>query len=148
MINWQLKTFDQLTKNELYDLLALRADVFAVEQNCPYQDLDYRDQPGQHLLGWQQDKLVAYCRILPPGHQYADAYSISRVVTSLDVRGQGLGKQLIEQTLITIKQQAPNSKIRISAQCYLQKFYESFGFIVHGEPYEEDNIPHIAMELG
>jgi len=145
MTTWQWRTFQELTPNELYEILALRQAVFGIEQNCLFQDLDFRDQASLHLLGKDGDKLVTYIRLLPKDLVYQDAVSIGRVVTAKDARGQGLAKAAMRETLLYLKSNQNNASIVISAQLYLQEFYESFGFQALGEQYDEDGIPHIKM---
>ncbi|MBL7883770.1 MAG: GNAT family N-acetyltransferase [Bacteroidia bacterium] len=145
-IQWQLKSFDELSAKEVYEIIRLRIAIFVVEQNCPYQDADRKDQKAFHLMGFLNNELVAYARILPPGVSYPDV-SIGRVVSSSDVRGKGVGKLLMKQALDEIKIKFEKTSIRISAQSYLIKFYSSFGFKSVGEEYLEDNIPHQEMLL-
>jgi ElaA protein len=146
MVHWNWKSFQELSKQELYDLLALRANVFIVEQQSPYGDLDYRDQHSLHLLGKKDDKLAAYLRILPENVAYPNAVSIGRFVTAAFVRGQGLGKEMMRHALLYLKTNGNKAPIVISAQLYLEKFYQSFGFETRSEPYDEDGILHIKME--
>lgn len=143
-IDWLLKKFTELTPYELYDALQLRNEVFVVEQNCVFQDADDRDQGSFHLLGYQQNKLVAYTRLVPPGISYEEA-SIGRVVTSPTVRGTGAGKVLMQQSINYTYQLFGVNPIKIGAQLYLKKFYEGFGFVQVGDSYMEDGIPHIYM---
>ncbi len=143
-MTWILKPFDALTPKELYKILQLRNEVFIVEQNCPYQDCDNKDLYGWHLMGMQEDKLVAYSRLLAPGISYSES-SIGRVVSSPSARKKGMGKELMLESISQIKNLFNTDTIRIGAQLYLQKFYESFGFIRVGDIYLEDNIPHIIM---
>lgn len=143
-INWSLKKFDELTAAELYAVLQLRNEVFVVEQNCVFQDADDKDQGSFHLLGKQGEKLVAYTRLVPPGYIYSQP-SIGRVVTSPSVRGQGAGKLLMDESIrFSLKLFGP-LPIKIGAQLYLKKFYESFGFKQVSDEYIEDGIPHIFM---
>ncbi len=145
MIDWQLKAFDGLTTYELYKILQLRSEVFVVEQNCPYQDEDGKDLKSWHLMGWDEaNTLVAYTRILKAGDSFAEA-SIGRVVSSPKVRGTGIGKELMLQSIDKLYQLFGKVPIRIGAQCYLEKFYQSLGFVISGETYLEDNIPHVEM---
>jgi ElaA protein len=146
MTTWQWRTFDALTPNELYDILALRQEVFVLEQNCLYTDLDYKDHHALHLLGKEGDKLVSYLRLLPENIAYKEAVSIGRVATSPQARGLGLGRAAMLETLLYLKKSHTLVPIVISAQAYLIKFYESFGFQALGEQYDEDGIPHIKMQ--
>jgi ElaA protein len=146
-MNWSIKHFDQLSTQELYAIFQLRLAVFSVEQNCPYQDADGKDQASFHVIATNdKGELVAYARVVNPGISYAEV-SIGRVVTAAEVRKTGIGKELMTYTIDFIKQQFGTVPIRISAQCYLTRFYESFGFSIVGEEYEEDHIPHIEMLL-
>lgn len=150
-LSWQSLSFAQLTTSQLYDLLKLRIDIFVVEQNCPYPDLDGNehelDRHAQtiHLLGYQEGELVAYLRILAKGQSYADYISIGRVVTKTSARGSGLGHQLLQQALELCQQHYPKESIKISAQEHLANYYQQHGFKQVSEMYLEDNIPHIAM---
>ena len=146
MINWQCKSFAELTNTELYKILQLRNEVFVLEQNCPYQDCDNKDLQSHHLTAWKYDNLVAYSRILPPGISYPIAASIGRVVTSASVRGQDLGRQLMSKSLENLYLLFGHVPVIIGAQLYLKKFYESFSFIQKGDIYLEDGIQHIMME--
>jgi ElaA protein len=145
-MTWHFKTFSQLSLEELYAILRLRNEIFIVEQNCPYQDLDNKDQRCWHLAGWEENELVAYTRILPPGVSYPEA-SIGRVLTAAGQRGNGTGRKLMELSIEKTFEQFQYSSIRIGAQVYLQKFYESLGFSATGAAYLEDNIPHVEMLL-
>jgi ElaA protein len=143
-MNWILKPFDALTPIELYKILQLRNEVFIVEQNCPYQDCDNKDVYAWHLMGMKEDSLLAYSRLLAPGISYSES-SIGRVVSSPSTRKTGMGKKLMQESLEQIRNLFHTDNIRIGAQLYLQKFYESFGFKRDGDIYLEDNIPHIVM---
>lgn len=143
-LNWTYKSFDELTTKELYAILQLRNEVFVVEQDCPYQDADNKDLKSFHLAGWDKDRLVTYCRILPPGLSFTEA-SIGRVVSSPAYRNTGSGKILMKTAIEKTLLQYNCTTIRIGAQLYLKKFYESLGFIQAGDTYLEDNIPHIEM---
>jgi ElaA protein len=143
-IEWRLKKFNELTPHELYAILQLRIEVFVVEQHCVFQDADDKDQESHHLMGWQENKLVAYTRLVPPGHIYEQA-SIGRVVTSPIVRRYGAGKQLMQESIKAIYQLFGNDPIKIGAQFYLKNFYESFGFKQISDIYLEDGIEHIYM---
>jgi len=143
-MRWVLKKFQELTGDELYALLRLRAEVFVVEQSCAFQDLDNKDQPSYHLLGYLNDELTAYTRLVPPGISY-EAASIGRVVTSPAHRRKGLGKELMKVSIEHCERLFQTTTLVIGAQCYLQDFYESFGFVPSGEIYLEDGIEHIEM---
>lgn len=146
MIKFDCKKFEELSLEELYKIIELRQEVFVVEQNCVYQDLDNKDQDSWHLMGWNDEKqLVAYLRLMPEGLSYADHASIGRVVTAQKVRKQGAGKELMKRALEVAEKLFPKCTLKISAQVYLLKFYNSFGFEAVGAEYLEDGIPHIAM---
>src|SRR3989344_6035885 len=144
-MNWQWSSFEELKLNELYDILALRQQIFILEQNCIYADLDYLDQPAQHLLGRDNNQLVAYSRLLPLGIPYKGAISFGRVLVAKEARGRNIGKNMIHEVFSYLKKQNNAHPIIISAQLYLKTFYESFGFIAEGESYDDDGIPHIKM---
>lgn len=143
-LNWKLIPYDALTKEQLYELMVLRQLVFVVEQDCPYLDADGKDQKSWHLLGYGNDKLAAYARLVAPGISYAEP-SIGRIVSSPEFRGTGLGKELMVVAIAELQRHFGVLPIRISGQLYLRKFYEGFGFETVGEQYLEDNIPHIEM---
>ncbi|MCG7855827.1 GNAT family N-acetyltransferase [Flavihumibacter sediminis] len=145
-INWQLKEFDTLTNNELYQLLRLRSEVFVVEQNCVFLDMDNKDQLCRHLLGWKDSLLAASTRIVPAGLAYEEV-SIGRVVTSPAARGLGIGRLLMKESIKACYDLFGPVKIRIGAQLYLLEFYQSLGFKEEGEIYLEDDIQHIEMVL-
>lgn len=147
MLLFLTKQFNQLSINELYEILALRAEVFVVEQNCPYQDLDGKDKVALHVLGMQNNNIVAYARILEKGIAYKNYSAIGRIVTHNSIRGKGYGDHLVRSAIEATKASYPNTSIKISAQAHLEKFYNELGFIFTGEAYLEDNIPHIAMVL-
>jgi ElaA protein len=142
---WKVKHFKELSTWELYSIMQLRLAVFSVEQNCPYQDADDKDQAAFHVTGFDaKGKLAAYARVLPAGISYPEV-SIGRVVTSKAVRSTGAGKELMKRSLEFIQKEFGNVPVRIGAQCYLKKFYGDFGFVPEGEEYLEDNIPHVIM---
>jgi ElaA protein len=145
-LNWVLKKFTDLTAAELYAVMQLRNEVFVMEQNCVYQDADNNDQPSLHFMGWNGAILAAYTRIIPPGITFEQA-SIGRVVTSPKYRGTGAGRQLMELSISNTFSQFNCAEIKIGAQLYLKKFYESLGFVPCSDTYLEDNIPHIKMLL-
>ena len=141
---WTCKPFGELSATEIYTILHLRNEVFIVEQNCPYQDCDFKDLKAWHLMGTEDDNLIAYTRLLPQGYPYAEA-SIGRVVTSPQARKRGLGRELMNESIHRVASVFGTALIRIGAQRYLKNFYESFGFVQQGEGYLEDGIPHIIM---
>lgn len=144
-ITWQCKTFRDLSPQELHRLLALRCAVFIIEQNCPYLDPDYKDEHALHVMGWLNEELVACSRILPAGVSY-DEVSVGRVATASSVRRTGAGKVLMTKTMQYIRDTFGEVPVRISAQSYLQKFYEGYGFQrTEKEEYLEDDIPHVEM---
>jgi ElaA protein len=143
-LNWLLKRFDELTPYQLYAILQLRNEVFVVEQNCVFQDADDKDQNSYHLMGFLDNKLVAYTRLVPAGEVYEQA-SIGRVVTSPSVRRGGAGKLLMQQSIDSLYNLFGKVPIKIGAQLYLQRFYESFGFERISAIYLEDGIEHIYM---
>ena len=145
-ISFQCLRFHQLSLEQLYAIMVLRQEVFVVEQNCPYLDADGKDQKAWHLLGLDGDgRLVAYARLFQQDIQYTGYASITRVVNDKSVRGQGVGHSLLQEAITRIENQLGGGGIKISAQCYLVKFYRQFGFASIGEEYLEDGIPHIAM---
>ncbi|MGN6298735.1 MAG: GNAT family N-acetyltransferase [Ginsengibacter sp.] len=147
MISWQCKYFTDLTNLELYKILQLRNEVFVVEQHCAYQDCDDKDLKAYHLMVWQDENLIAYTRLLAKGISYADAASIGRVLTSPSSRKKNIGKELMQKSIAEIYRLFGQTAIKVSAQFYLKKFYESFGFVQQSEIYHEDGIEHIRMEL-
>ena len=144
MINWITKRFEELTVHELYSILRLRSEVFVVEQNCVFQDMDNKDQSSYHLMGWEKDVLIAYTRLVPPGVSYEMA-SIGRVITSQSARGSGIGKLLMEKSIDEAERLFGKAPIKIGAQLYLREFYQSLGFIQSSDVYDEDGIDHIEM---
>lgn len=147
MMEWQIVTFDQLDTYSLYELLQLRTDVFVVEQNCPYPELDGKDlhPQTQHLLLKKQGKLIGYCRLLAPGVSYDGFPALGRVCVAQTARRLGLGEVLVAKAIGQATELWPATDLYISAQCYLQRFYESLGFVAASEPYLEDDIPHLKM---
>lgn len=144
MLSIFIKTFDELTKDELYDILQLRTEVFVVEQDCVYQDIDGKDRKALHLIGKKEDKVVGYTRLFPGGGYFEEA-SIGRVVVCKEERKYGFGHDIIRASVKAVEDYFKESRIKISAQKYLIRFYEKHGFVQVGEEYLEDGIPHIAM---
>ncbi|MEY4293030.1 MAG: hypothetical protein RIQ61_1428 [Bacteroidota bacterium] len=147
MIQYQFKTFESLSIQELYAIMQVRNDVFVYEQHCYYQDLDDKDQACIHVLGWnEQQKLVAYCRILPPGLTYP-THSIGRVLVISAYRKQQLGRALMQKTLDYILSTYGKVPLTIEAQLYLQAFYESLGFVRTSDVFDDAGIDHVEMKL-
>jgi ElaA protein len=145
MIRWKWLDFSELTVNQLYDIMSLREDVFTFEQQCKERDLDGLDKKAIHLIGMQNNKIIACVRILPPGIYKKDVVTGGRMAVAEEFRGQGIGKQIMRRILTHIKKHYPNIPIEFSAQLYLKKFYEGFGFNAYGGVYDEGGIAHIAM---
>lgn len=144
MLETYIKSFQDLTTNELYDLLQLRSEVFVVEQDCVYQDIDGKDQKALHVLGYHDANLVAYTRIFKKG-DYLEEASIGRVVVSAEARKHNFGKEIMNSSIEAVSIYFNTSIIVLSAQTYLKRFYNNLGFIEVGEEYLEDGIPHIKM---
>lgn len=145
IIKWKIKRFNKLSSLELYTLLQLRSQVFVVEQNCVYQDIDGKDLKALHLLGEYKEKIVAYARLFQAGDYFENA-SIGRVVIHPDYRDKKWGHQMMQEAIAGIESHFGASPITISAQLYLKKFYESHDFVQTSEMYLEDDIPHIEMK--
>ena len=143
-IEWKLAAFDALSVRELHDVLQVRSEVFVVEQNCVFQDIDGADDQAMHVLGIQNNQLVAYARCFPAGVKFAEA-SIGRVITSGAARGQGLGHTLIARALSSVRTLWGPQPIRIGAQTRLKSYYGQHGFVDMGLPYIEDGIDHLEM---
>lgn len=144
MIKIETKTFQELNTDELYSILQLRSAIFVVEQDCVYQDLDGKDALAIHVLGKKEGELVAYTRIFAPGAYFKEA-SIGRVAVKKQERQFGYGREIMLASIKALQNYFQESKIHLSAQTYLTKFYQSLGFVAQGETYLEDDIPHIAM---
>lgn len=140
----KIVTFEELSLQELYQLLQLRSEVFVVEQDCVYQDIDGKDEKALHVLGLKAGDLVAYTRIFPPKFYFEEA-AIGRVVVREQHRKHSYGHEILKASIKAVEERFQTSKIKLSAQTYLTKFYESHGFEQVGEGYLEDGIPHIAM---
>lgn len=144
MLSIKTKYFNELTTQELYDLLRLRSEIFVVEQNCIYQDIDGKDDKALHVLGFKDGKLVAYTRILRPG-EYFDEAVIGRVAVSANERSYKYGRDIMIASLDAVNRHFDTTEIRLSAQVYLKRFYNDLGFREVGKEYLEDGIPHIEM---
>ena len=144
MFQITIKKFSELTTNELYEILQLRSEVFVVEQDCVYQDIDFKDQKALHVIGIKKNKIVAYTRVFKSG-DYFEKPSIGRVVVTEKERINKYGFQIMKASIKAIDTFFNEKEIKISAQKYLKKFYESLDFEMIGEEYLEDGIPHIGM---
>ncbi|MEO9512862.1 MAG: GNAT family N-acetyltransferase [Flavobacteriaceae bacterium] len=139
-----IKLFEQLSNTELYQILRLRSEVFVVEQDCVYQDLDNNDQKALHVLGVKEGNIIAYTRVFKPGDYFSNI-SIGRVVVQKEERKFGYGKIIMESSIMEMTNRFQAVPIEISAQTYLLQFYNNLGFVTFGEEYMEDGIPHIRM---
>lgn len=147
LIDWKIKPYSELTLNEFHDLIELRINIFVVEQDCPYSELDGRDKKAYHLIGRNgQGKVVATARILPAGIAYDDV-AIGRVVVDESARGNGTGHRLLEECLDFIAAEFNNPPITLSAQKHLENYYQSHKFLSTGKEYLEDGIPHVEMRF-
>jgi ElaA protein len=146
-LEFKIKPFTALSVVELYQVLQLRSEVFVVEQDCVYLDIDGKDSKAFHLLGFENDTLVAYARIFKPGDYFANA-SIGRVVVAPAHRDKKFGHVLMKAAIAAVHGHCAAETITISAQQYLTAFYQSHGFVITSEPYLEDDIPHIEMQRG
>lgn len=144
-MNFVTKTFQELNTTELYQILKIRSEVFVVEQDCVYQDIDFKDQKALHVLGLLNNEIIAYTRIFKAGDYFKNT-SIGRVVVSKNKRSFGYGVDIMNASLKAIKENFNTEVVTISAQVYLTKFYNSLGFIQVGDEYLEDGIPHIRMD--
>ena len=145
-MQFKIIPFKDLTNNELYDLLQVRVDVFVVEQDCPYPELDNKDKLCMHYIGIIENKVMATARIVPKGVSYEEL-SIGRVAIHKDYRGMDFGKQMMQDIILYMENKWPGEAIRISAQSHLEQFYNEFGFLPTGKCYLEDGIPHMEMLL-
>lgn len=144
--DWRFARFDELAARDLYDILQLRTEVFVMEQDCVFQDMDGADPAGWHLYARMDGRVAAYCRFLGAGAKFAEP-SIGRVVTAMPVRGTGLGRLLMIEAIRRGRALWPGLPIRIGAQQRLERFYQSLGFTTASAPYDEDGIPHVEMLL-
>ena len=144
-IQWHWHTFTELSHATLYDILKLRQDVFILEQQCFYPDMDSQDQAALHLTGHADGKLVAYIRLLSKQKLGQPIITISRVIVASDLRGTGTGNDMMRMTLAYIDQHYPDSRVELQAQQYVRSFYEALGFVAINEPYLDDGIMHVDM---
>lgn len=143
-MNWEIKKFNELNVTEMYKILALRNEVFIVEQECPYLDCDEKDFKSYHLFAKENDQIVAYSRILEKGVSY-DEISIGRVIVKQSHRGKGISRKMMMKAIDFVENNLGGDTIKIQAQAHLIEFYGSVGFKAISEVYLEDNIPHIDM---
>lgn len=145
-MKWKLKIFDQLSIHELYAILQIRMQVFVLEQRCFYLDVDDIDKKSLHLFAVNEDgEILAYARLIPPGVVY-DEPSFGRVLTRQDMRGTGLGRQLVAKAIEVMEQEFHTTAIKISAQSQLEKFYNAYRFITCGPEYLDAEMPHLPMK--
>jgi len=143
-LNFKIKNFNQLSTQDLYTVLQLRSEVFVVEQDCVYLDLDGKDQLAYHVLGYKDLKLIAYARVFKPGDYFSKS-SIGRIIVKKKYRRFKYGDHLVQNSIEFIEKKLKEKEILISAQAYLINFYNNLGFVQKGEQYLEDDIPHIKM---
>ena len=141
-----IKNFQDLSNTEIYQILRLRSEVFVVEQQCIYQDIDNKDEKAVHIFLKEKNEIIAYSRVFKE-KEYFENPSIGRVVVANKRRMYGVGKKIMNISINYIKQNIKAKNIEISAQKYLKKFYSNFGFVQQGDEYLEDNIPHLRMFL-
>ena len=144
-IQWRWHRYPDLSPQEIYAVFAARQAIFIVEQNCPYLDMDGKDLEALHLIGWSNQEVAAYLRLIAPGVSYPNDPSLGRILTTKIARGSGLGRELVVRGLEKIYELYPTLPTRIGAQAHLHKFYGSLGFVQTSEPYDEDGIMHIEM---
>ncbi|MDG2147867.1 MAG: GNAT family N-acetyltransferase [Flavobacteriaceae bacterium] len=147
MLYWQIKSYNKLSQEELYDILRIRAKIFVVEQNCPYNDLDKKDNIAKHVIGKEGNKIIAYARIFKEGDFYEKNTSIGRILVCGEKRKKKIGHTLVEKSINFCKKNYPGKEIKISSQSHLKRFYQKLGFVYKGEAYLEDGIPHCSMYL-
>ena len=152
MTHWHVLAFNQLSLEQLYQIIKLRVDIFVVEQNCPYSDLDNLDQHSRHLFATENDQIIAYTRLIPPGVVHKGSLlenqaAIGRVVISELARGRKMGYELMQRSINAVWEDTPNIPIKIGAQQHLENFYGKLGFKTISDMYLEDDIPHIDMLL-
>ena len=143
-LQWSWKSFEQITKEELYEVLSFRQSIFVVEQKSWYQDADGLDNISLHLLLKENTFLVGYLRLIPPGKKY-DTPSIGRIAIKENLRGNAIGSELVKRGIKKSSETYLTDSVTISAQNYLTKFYQNHGFTIQGEVYDEDGIPHVKM---
>jgi len=143
-IRWSSKHFNELTVDEFHDIIKLRVDVFVVEQNCPYSEVDDLDRPSLHVTGFKENELIAYARIIPPTAEDPHVH-VGRVIVKKDYRSSGIGHELMSRTMIETVDRFPKINVELAAQSLLTDYYEKHGFKIIGEEYLWDGIPHKDM---
>ena len=143
-MNWSIKPFTELEKEELYEILKLRVDVFVVEQECPYPELDGKDERAYHLIGREGEQIIAYSRLFLPGDYFEEA-AIGRVIVKEDYRNKDIGTEMLKRSIKFLREEKDVKNIKLSAQNHLRSFYGKHGFKPVSEVYLEDGIPHIDM---
>jgi ElaA protein len=144
MMNWTIRTFDELSVREFHDLLKLRVDVFVVEQTCPYAELDGQDPEAIHLFGKDNEgRVVAVARILPPASDGLP--HVGRIAVRMEDRGKGIAKELMERALKVLAERYGSRRSALAAQSHLEDFYATFGYVRQGPDYPWDGIPHVDM---
>ena len=144
-INWNWYQFQQLSKQQLYDLLKLRQDVFIIEQQCIYPDIDGLDPNCTHLLGYDGEYLTAYLRLIPAEIHDSGNVTLGRIISLATKRGTGIGKSMMKQAMLYTTKHYPEQDVQLAAQYYLQAFYQKFGFSCISKPYDDDGILHVDM---
>ncbi|MGT2888075.1 GNAT family N-acetyltransferase [Streptococcus didelphis] len=142
---WHIKGYKELSRDDLFAIYKLRVSVFVVEQNCPYQEVDEDDLNCLHAMNWENQRLVAYYRLIP--EQEKNLVHLGRVIVAKDFRGTGMGRDLLSHAITSSKKRYPQAKLHAQAQAYLQEFYETFGFKAVSDIYLEDDIAHLDMIL-
>ena len=143
-LQWSCSSFSELTNNQLHQIVRMRQQIFIIEQKCIYEDIDKFDKVSRHIQARKNDKLVAYCRVLPAGSQYEEV-SIGRVMVSKKFRNHGLGRRLMEEAHTWCESNYKSSCIRLNAQYYLESFYHSLQYISISPPYDDEGVLHIEM---
>lgn len=145
-MEWQVKTFDELTKQELYDILRMRSEVFVAEQSSPYNDVDGADFRALHVFAYDGEALAASMRVLPAGATF-ETPSLGRVAVAPACRGRGLARDMMARAIELARAEFGDCALTIGAQVYLREFYRFFGFVEISEPYDDAGVPHVDMRL-
>ncbi|MDY0942979.1 GNAT family N-acetyltransferase [Priestia megaterium] len=143
-MTWCIKSFQELTNGELYEILQVRTAIFVVEQKCAYLEVDGKDKLAYHLFKKEDRKIIAYLRVLPKGISYQEA-SLGRIIVKQEQRGTGLGRELVARGIDFLENEWHEKTIKIQAQSRLQTFYESFDFRLISDIYSDEGLPHVDM---